>query len=155
VRGLTNYGWRHLVSASSGLADNGLTGVAHHCAEGRCRARNRPWITTDSQEGRPRTAVPGDYVAPRDLIWLVLSGFWLALAYAFAGLIMCVLVITIPFGVASFRLAAYVLWPFGCTRRRSRTPSAVVISDTLCVAFDASEVLYGAHREALSPHRSW
>ena len=28
-----------------------------------------------------------------NLIWLVLSGFWLALAYAFAGLIMCVLVI--------------------------------------------------------------
>ena len=50
-----------------------------------------------------------------NLIWLVLSGFWLALAYAFAGLIMCVLVITIPFGVASFRLATYVLWPFGRT----------------------------------------
>ena len=31
-----------------------------------------------------------------NLIWLVLSGFWLALAYAFAGVIMCVLVITIP-----------------------------------------------------------
>jgi uncharacterized membrane protein YccF (DUF307 family) len=50
-----------------------------------------------------------------NLIWLVLSGFWLALAYAFAGVIMCVLIITIPFGVASFRLAAYVLWPFGRT----------------------------------------
>jgi uncharacterized membrane protein YccF (DUF307 family) len=33
-----------------------------------------------------------------NLIWLILSGFWLALAYAFAGVIMCVLVITIPFG---------------------------------------------------------
>ena len=50
-----------------------------------------------------------------NLIWLVLSGFWLALAYALAGVVMCVLVITIPFGVASFRLAAYVLWPFGRT----------------------------------------
>ncbi len=50
-----------------------------------------------------------------NLIWLVLSGFWLALAYAFAGVVMCLLVITIPFGVASFRLAAYVLWPFGRT----------------------------------------
>ncbi len=50
-----------------------------------------------------------------NVLWFVLSGFWLALLYAFAGLIMCVLIITIPFGIASFRLAGYVLWPFGRT----------------------------------------
>lgn len=50
-----------------------------------------------------------------NIIWLVLCGFWLALGYAFAGLIMFVLVVTIPFGVASFRLAGFVLWPFGRT----------------------------------------
>ncbi len=48
-----------------------------------------------------------------NVLWLVLSGFWLAIGYAFAGIVMCVLIITIPFGIASFRLAAYVLWPFG------------------------------------------
>jgi uncharacterized membrane protein YccF (DUF307 family) len=48
-----------------------------------------------------------------NVIWLVLSGFWLALGYALAGLVLCVLIITIPFGIASFRLAAFVLWPFG------------------------------------------
>ena len=50
-----------------------------------------------------------------NVLWLVLSGFWLALGYAVAGMIMCLLIITIPFGIASFRLAAYVLWPFGKT----------------------------------------
>lgn len=63
-----------------------------------------------------------------NLIWLVLSGIWLALAYALAGLLMCVLIITIPFGVASFRLAHYVLWPFGRTlvpRPGAGTPSLV------------------------------
>ena len=50
-----------------------------------------------------------------NLIWLVLSGFWMALGYAFAGVICCVLIITIPFGIASFRMANYVLWPFGRT----------------------------------------
>lgn len=50
-----------------------------------------------------------------NVLWLVLSGFWLALLYTFAGVVMCVLIITIPFGIASFRLAAYVLWPFGRT----------------------------------------
>lgn len=50
-----------------------------------------------------------------NLIWLVLSGFWMALGYAFAGVICCVLVITIPFGIASLRMANYALWPFGRT----------------------------------------
>lgn len=50
-----------------------------------------------------------------NLLWLVLSGFWLALGYAVAGIVMFALIITIPFGIASFRLAAYVLWPFGRT----------------------------------------
>lgn len=50
-----------------------------------------------------------------NVIWLVLSGLWLALGYAIAGLLMFALIITIPFGVAAFRLALYVLWPFGRT----------------------------------------
>ena len=67
-----------------------------------------------------------------NLIWLVLSGFWLALAYAFAGVIMCVLIITIPFGVASFRLASYVLWQFGRTViRRPGAGAAATVGNVL------------------------
>ncbi len=50
-----------------------------------------------------------------NILWLVLCGFWLAVGYAVAGVVMCILIITIPFGIASFRLAAYTLWPFGRT----------------------------------------
>ncbi|MFI0215595.1 YccF domain-containing protein [Streptomyces lydicus] len=50
-----------------------------------------------------------------NVLWLVLSGFWLALGYILAGIICCVLIITIPFGIASFRIAGYALWPFGRT----------------------------------------
>lgn len=50
-----------------------------------------------------------------NLIWLVFAGFWLAVGYAAAGLICFVLIVTIPFGIASFRIAGYVLWPFGRT----------------------------------------
>jgi len=46
---------------------------------------------------------------------LVFSGFWLAVGYALAGLLMFVLIVTIPFGIAAFRLAGYVIWPFGRT----------------------------------------
>lgn len=48
-----------------------------------------------------------------NIIWLVFSGFWLAVGYVVCGLIACIFIITIPFGIASFRLAGYVLWPFG------------------------------------------
>jgi uncharacterized membrane protein YccF (DUF307 family) len=50
-----------------------------------------------------------------NLLWLVLCGFWLAIGYVVAGVVMCVLIVTIPFGIASFRLAAFTLWPFGKT----------------------------------------
>ncbi len=51
-----------------------------------------------------------------NLLWLVFGGgFVLALGYGVAALICFVLVVTIPFGVASLRLASYALWPFGRT----------------------------------------
>lgn len=48
-----------------------------------------------------------------NLIWLVLCGFWMAIGYLIAGAVCCLLIITIPFGIASFRMANYALWPFG------------------------------------------
>ncbi|APE33122.1 hypothetical protein BOX37_03115 [Nocardia mangyaensis] len=50
-----------------------------------------------------------------NILWVVLCGFWMALGYLLAALICFVLIITIPFGIASLRLAGYVLWPFGRT----------------------------------------
>ena len=50
-----------------------------------------------------------------NVIWLVLCGFWMSIVYALAGIISCVLIITIPFGIAAFRISGYVLWPFGRT----------------------------------------
>ena len=59
-----------------------------------------------------------------NLIWLVLAGFWLAVGYAIAGIICCVLIVTIPFGIASFRIAGYTLWPFGRTVVDKRSAGA-------------------------------
>lgn len=55
-----------------------------------------------------------------NLLWLVLSGVWMALGYLLAGVLLCVTVVGIPFGVQSFKLAGYALWPFG----RALVPSA-------------------------------
>ena len=50
-----------------------------------------------------------------NVIWLVFAGFWTALGYALAALIMFILIITIPFGVAALRIGVFALWPFGKT----------------------------------------
>ncbi len=50
-----------------------------------------------------------------NVLWFVLAGWWLALGYVVAGLVAFVLIITIPFGIAAFRMAGYVVWPFGRT----------------------------------------
>jgi uncharacterized membrane protein YccF (DUF307 family) len=50
-----------------------------------------------------------------NIIWLLLSGLWLALGYCLAGLLFCITIIGIPFGIASFRIGGYALWPFGNT----------------------------------------
>ena len=51
-----------------------------------------------------------------NLIWLILCGWWMAILYVIAGIICFILfflIITIPFGIAAFRIASYVIWPFG------------------------------------------
>lgn len=63
-----------------------------------------------------------------NVLWLIFCGIWMAIGYVIAGIICCVLIITIPFGIASFRIAGYVLWPFGRTaveRRDAGTASCV------------------------------
>ncbi|WP_129789107.1 YccF domain-containing protein [Promicromonospora panici] len=48
-----------------------------------------------------------------NIIWVIFAGFGLWVGYMLAGIICCLLIVTIPFGIASFRIAGYALWPFG------------------------------------------
>ena len=50
-----------------------------------------------------------------NVIWVVFGGLWMALGYLLAALVSFLLIITIPFGFASLRIASYALWPFGRT----------------------------------------
>jgi uncharacterized membrane protein YccF (DUF307 family) len=69
-----------------------------------------------------------------NVIWLVLEGLWMAIAYLIVGVVCFVLIITIPFGIASWRIAGYVLWPFGRTiERRPGAGVASVIGNVLWV----------------------
>jgi uncharacterized membrane protein YccF (DUF307 family) len=50
-----------------------------------------------------------------NVIWFVFAGLWMAIGYAVAALLCFVLVVTIPFGLASLRIGMFALWPFGKT----------------------------------------
>ncbi len=48
-----------------------------------------------------------------NILWLLLAGIWMAVSYVIAGVVQCITIIGIPFGIQSFKLAGYALWPFG------------------------------------------
>ena len=50
-----------------------------------------------------------------NILWFLLAGIWMAIGYIVAGIVMCITIIGIPFGIQSFKLAGYALWPFGRT----------------------------------------
>ena len=48
-----------------------------------------------------------------NVIWVILGGLFLAIAYVVAGLLWCITIIGIPFGKQCFKLASLALSPFG------------------------------------------
>ena len=48
-----------------------------------------------------------------NIIWVVLVGIWMAIGYMIAGVLNCITVIGVPFGIQSFKMAKLALWPFG------------------------------------------
>ena len=68
-----------------------------------------------------------------NVLWLVLAGIWMAIAYVIAGLLLCITIIGIPFGWQSFKLAGYALWPFGraLVPSDSRSRSLSVVGNVL------------------------
>lgn len=65
-----------------------------------------------------RAVVPtesGVFTFLGNTIWLLLAGWWLALAHILIGLFLIITIIGIPLGLASWRMAGLALWPFGRT----------------------------------------
>ena len=50
-----------------------------------------------------------------NIVWFVFAGIWLAIGHVFTGLLLCVTIIGIPFGVQHFKIAAMALAPIGKT----------------------------------------
>jgi uncharacterized membrane protein YccF (DUF307 family) len=79
-----------------------------------------------------------------NLIWLILCGWWIAILYFLAGIIAFILIITIPFGIAAWRIASYALWPFGRSIvRRPRAGIGSLIGNIIWVILLGWELALG------------
>jgi uncharacterized membrane protein YccF (DUF307 family) len=70
-----------------------------------------------------------------NILWLVLAGAWMALAYVVAGVVQCLTIIGIPLGIQSFKLAGYALWPFGrvVVERGDRDPALSCLGNVIWI----------------------
>lgn len=79
-----------------------------------------------------------------NVIWLILCGWWMALLYFLAGIIAFILIITIPFGIAAWRIGSYALWPFGRSIvRRPRAGIGSLIGNIIWIVLLGWELALG------------
>ncbi|HLP35980.1 YccF domain-containing protein [Lacibacter sp.] len=77
-----------------------------------------------------------------NLIWLIFGGFFSALGYFFGGIVLCITIIGIPFGLQCFKLAGLVLWPFGkkVVSDSSQSGCLSVFANIIWIIFGGIEV---------------
>ena len=61
-----------------------------------------------------------------NIIWLIFGGFIVVLAYLLGGILLCITIIGIPFGIQCFKLAGLALAPFGREIREKEPPSGAL-----------------------------
>jgi len=68
-----------------------------------------------------------------NILWLIIAGWYMCIAYLVAGLLLAITIIGIPFAIASWRLAFFVIWPFGRTAVHdpNRVPGVSAIANIL------------------------
>ena len=105
------------------------------------------WQASDGKWYPPQTSIQRTVVAPGkspgagsvvlNIVWLLLAGIWLAIAYVVAGIFQCLFIVTIPFGIQCFKLAGFALWPFGraVVKRPNRSRSLSLIGNVIWFFF--------------------
>ena len=63
-----------------------------------------------------------------NLVWVVLAGWWLALAHLITGCLLCLTIIGIPLGIGDFKMAGAALAPFGRQIVRKSDLSVATVS---------------------------
>ena len=80
-----------------------------------------------------------------NIIWVIFGGILLSLGYLFGGLILCVTIVGIPFGVQIMKLGMFALWPFGGEVVQNKTPMGClsILLNVLWIIFGGIEVAIG------------
>lgn len=66
-----------------------------------------------------------------NLVWLIVAGIELAVAYVLAGVLLMLTIVGIPFGLQAFKLAGFALWPFGRAVVRTKSPGPIALVGNL------------------------
>jgi len=65
------------------------------------------------RDSRVHTRASGCLYVLMNVIWLLFGGIWIALTHALLGMVLCITIIGIPFGLQHFKLTSLALTPFG------------------------------------------
>lgn len=80
-----------------------------------------------------------------NIIWVLFGGLFLSLGYLFGGVILCLTIVGIPFGLQIIKLGMFALWPFGGEVVPSKTPMGClsILLNVLWIIFGGIEVAIG------------
>ena len=80
-----------------------------------------------------------------NIIWVLFGGLFLSLGYLFGGIILCLTIVGIPFGLQIIKLGMFALWPFGGEVVPSKTPMGClsILLNVLWIIFGGIEVAIG------------
>jgi uncharacterized membrane protein YccF (DUF307 family) len=84
-----------------------------------------------------------------NIFWIIFGGFFIFLEYIFAGVLLCLTIIGIPFGLQSFKIGVASLVPFG-----KKVVDKHGTSSSLSLLFNIIWILIGGIWIALSPARA-
>lgn len=80
-----------------------------------------------------------------NIFWLLLGGIVISLYYFIVGLLFCLTIIGIPFGVQLIKMAGFALWPFG-----KEVQAGPEDSGCLCILMNVIWILVGGIEIALT-----
>lgn len=80
-----------------------------------------------------------------NILWVIFGGIPLSLGYLFGGLVLCLTIVGIPFGVQIMKLGLFALWPFGGEVVQNKEPMGCmsILLNVLWIIFGGLEVALG------------
>ena len=86
-----------------------------------------------------------------NIIWIIFGGLISALGYCIGGILLCITIIGIPFGLQCFKIAGFVIAPFGkqAINRESRAGCFAILLNIIWIftgglAAALSHIFFGA-----------